>query len=364
MVKKQRMAPLNCINGFNKFYLTVCNWLSCAQILLNTVGQFGTCAFCFCVCVFMTGKSQIDMATEELPLKYPPPPFFKTCFPETFHFISSVPWLIGLSRVQEINQERDPLPVFSAGGCCEQFWQGQGCPLFWRACSITSADHGIARSPRCPEVWFWRGCSGAWHGWTTQTSSLDSRQRRFLWAHKGNSLPASVSRNPQHGPPLFFDPFCWRFKVVIKRVPLYNCKCHFKHRMRLAGRMCVNGYVMVLSSFPVCSGWKITHIFVQEIHNSSFCATSIQVHDDFIYISFLQVLARNQVCRWNNNFEKLPQSQIFACGTLWVKIHPYFQRSQGWIFTYGRHCESFTMEKSWVNFHPLCMLCRVSSLNV
>ena len=25
---------------------------------------------------------------------------------------------------------RDPLPVFSAGGPCEQFWHGQGCPLF------------------------------------------------------------------------------------------------------------------------------------------------------------------------------------------------------------------------------------------
>ena len=25
---------------------------------------------------------------------------------------------------------RDPLPVFSAGGRCKQFWYGQGCPLF------------------------------------------------------------------------------------------------------------------------------------------------------------------------------------------------------------------------------------------
>ena len=25
---------------------------------------------------------------------------------------------------------RDRLPVFSAGGPCEQFWPGQGCPLF------------------------------------------------------------------------------------------------------------------------------------------------------------------------------------------------------------------------------------------
>ena len=26
--------------------------------------------------------------------------------------------------------QRPPLPVFSAGGCCEQFRHGQGCPLF------------------------------------------------------------------------------------------------------------------------------------------------------------------------------------------------------------------------------------------
>ena len=25
---------------------------------------------------------------------------------------------------------RDPLPVFSAGGLCEQFWRGQGRPIF------------------------------------------------------------------------------------------------------------------------------------------------------------------------------------------------------------------------------------------
>ena len=25
---------------------------------------------------------------------------------------------------------RDLLPVFSAGGPCEQFWHGQGCPIF------------------------------------------------------------------------------------------------------------------------------------------------------------------------------------------------------------------------------------------
>ena len=43
---------------------------------------------------------------------------------------SSVPWLIGLSEGHERWFSMDPLPVFSAGGPCEQFWHRQGCPLF------------------------------------------------------------------------------------------------------------------------------------------------------------------------------------------------------------------------------------------
>ena len=42
----------------------------------------------------------------------------------------SVPWLIGSSRGQEGPYSRDLLQAFSAGGPCEQFWHGQGCPLF------------------------------------------------------------------------------------------------------------------------------------------------------------------------------------------------------------------------------------------
>ena len=45
------------------------------------------------------------------------------------HF-SSVPWLNELSGGLEERFNRDPLPVFSAQGPCEQFWHGQGCPLF------------------------------------------------------------------------------------------------------------------------------------------------------------------------------------------------------------------------------------------
>ena len=45
------------------------------------------------------------------------------------HF-SSVPWLIGSLGGHEGPFSRDSLPVLSAGGHCEQFWYGQGCPLF------------------------------------------------------------------------------------------------------------------------------------------------------------------------------------------------------------------------------------------
>ena len=42
---------------------------------------------------------------------------------------TSVPWPIGSSGGQEGRFGRDPLPVFPAGGHCEQFWHGQRCPI-------------------------------------------------------------------------------------------------------------------------------------------------------------------------------------------------------------------------------------------
>ena len=37
---------------------------------------------------------------------------------------------MGSSGEHEGRFSRDPLPVFSAGGSCGQFWHGQGCPHF------------------------------------------------------------------------------------------------------------------------------------------------------------------------------------------------------------------------------------------
>ena len=44
--------------------------------------------------------------------------------------LSSVPQQTGSSEGPDGRFSRDPLPVFSAGGPCEQFWHGHGCPLF------------------------------------------------------------------------------------------------------------------------------------------------------------------------------------------------------------------------------------------
>ena len=44
-------------------------------------------------------------------------------------------WVVGRLRNEE-RLSKDPLPVLSAGGPCEQFWHGPGCPLF-------DIDHGF-----------------------------------------------------------------------------------------------------------------------------------------------------------------------------------------------------------------------------
>ena len=49
---------------------------------------------------------------------------------ERIHQFSLAPWPTGSSEGHDGRFSRDPLPVFSAGGRGEQFWHGQGCPLF------------------------------------------------------------------------------------------------------------------------------------------------------------------------------------------------------------------------------------------
>ena len=98
---------------------------------------------------------------------------------------SSVPWPIGSVGEHEGRFSTDPLPVFSAGGPCEQFWHGQGCPLFYvvhptyplptkalptlRGTLKDDFEEAVMAN-ELPEPWLFQ--------------SLDSTNNRFLWTHK------------------------------------------------------------------------------------------------------------------------------------------------------------------------------------
>ena len=84
----------------------------------------------------------------------------------------------------------DPLPVFSAGGPCEQFWHGQGCPLF----DVVHPAF-LLQTIASPTL------QGALKDGFRETievcdmpkpcklPSLDRCQKRFLWTHKEADLP-------------------------------------------------------------------------------------------------------------------------------------------------------------------------------
>ena len=63
---------------------------------------------------------------------------------------------------------RDSLPVFSAGGPCQQSGMGRDVHSAMLSMQHFIAEHGITHPPRCPEGWFWRGCRGMSLAWTMQ----------------------------------------------------------------------------------------------------------------------------------------------------------------------------------------------------
>ena len=87
------------------------------------------------------------------------------------------------------NFSRDPVPVFSTEGHRELFWHGQGCPLFdvvHSAFSLPTAASPILQGTlkdvlREAVV----ACAMAE---PCEFPSLDSHQKRFLWAHKEADL--------------------------------------------------------------------------------------------------------------------------------------------------------------------------------
>ena len=114
--------------------------------------------------------------------------------PCTLLQISSVSWLIGhwgwtWWMIQQISSSspfcRRPLWAVLAWAGMSTLWN---CPS-----SISSADHGVVHTPRCPEEWFWRGCCGRWCAqsvWVSVSQHFTLQQihhhRRF-WRNKSSS---------------------------------------------------------------------------------------------------------------------------------------------------------------------------------
>ena len=100
---------------------------------------------------------------------------------------SSVPSLDRLNRRNghEGRFSRDPLPVFSAGGPCEQFWHGQGCPVFdvvHPAFLLPTTASPTLQGALVDS--FGEDAVACDMPEPFQFPSFDSCQKRFLWTHK------------------------------------------------------------------------------------------------------------------------------------------------------------------------------------
>ena len=102
-----------------------------------------------------------------------------------FSSIQFSPWMIRSSGVHEGWFSRNPLPVFSAGGHCEQFWHGQGMFILWYcSSSISSAYHGSPTLQSALKDGFGEAVVACDMPCPCEFPSLDSCQKRFLWTHK------------------------------------------------------------------------------------------------------------------------------------------------------------------------------------
>ena len=84
---------------------------------------------------------------------------------------SSISWSIGPSRVHDRRLSRNPLPVFSAGGPCDQFLHGQECPLF-------AVVHPAFRLPSTLKDGFEEAVVACHTPKPCKLPSIDSRQKR------------------------------------------------------------------------------------------------------------------------------------------------------------------------------------------
>ena len=111
----------------------------------------------------------------------------------------SITWPVQFSSVQSPGRlgywgdktqgrsSRDLLPVFSAGGHCEQVWHGQGCPVFrWCPSSLNFLCRPQASSALQSALKddFGEDVVACDMRTPCEFPSLDSRQKMFLWSHK------------------------------------------------------------------------------------------------------------------------------------------------------------------------------------
>ena len=131
-------------------------------------------------------------------------------------------WIVGGREGGRFS--RDPLPVLHARGPCEQFWQGQGCPLF-------DVIHPVIPPPTTASPTL-RGAlkDGNREAVVDFTCPkpckfpyLDSRQKRFLWTHKEVDLAPHpvVSLMHLHKTPKSF--YLFPIRSIVFKTTLTAC---------------------------------------------------------------------------------------------------------------------------------------------
>ena len=85
----------------------------------------------------------------------------------------------------EVRFSRDPLPVFSAGNHHEQFWHKRGCPLFDVVHpAFPLLTTALPTLQGALKDGFGQAVVARNVPESCEFPSLDSCQKRFLWAHK------------------------------------------------------------------------------------------------------------------------------------------------------------------------------------
>ena len=168
----------------------------------------------------------------------------------------------------------------------------------------------------------------------------DQNVEDAMWTQLFINLPAFLHyRNKDNGSLFFFKDHSIRpARVVLKEgLSLVMGSSPWKHE----------GKGFRHSSLYIrCTPWveNYLHIHLKTSNSFNIRATAIKFHD-FIDISFLCVLARNQICWWNNNLkncQKVNTVKAFlwlsqSCVNFHQQSTPLQSQSHGRIFTQCAH---------------------------